>query len=96
MTGHQPRKKRVAGDPKPPPSGTGVSAPRTDVEPGRVWLTLARKYRVAEYESLTVDLGASSPLEPGETQSQALKRVFAELREDFGDVVEVMKAQEGM
>jgi hypothetical protein len=66
------------------------------VEPDRVWLTLERKYRVAEYESLTINLGAASSVEPGEDLGGASKRLFRTLRAEFGDVVAVMRESEGL
>jgi hypothetical protein len=87
-----PGKKQLAN----PPSGTGVQPPARPPEPDRVWLSLERKYRVAEYESLTVALGATSSLEPDEDLRAAAKRVFGQLRAEFGDVVDVMRAQEGI
>lgn len=67
-----------------------------ETQPDRVWMTLERKYRVAQYESLQVSLGASSNVEPGENLSAAQKRVFSQLREDFYDVVDVMREAEGI
>lgn len=61
----------------------------------RVWLTLKRSYRVADYESLSVEMGAASSADPGETSADALRRVFAELKTEFGDVIEVMRAEHG-
>lgn len=62
----------------------------------RVWLGIGRKYRVAEYESLTVDLGVSTTVEPGETPKDAMQRVFVQLKEEFVDVVEVLRGEEGL
>jgi hypothetical protein len=91
-----PRKK-VAFDPEkavPPPSGSGLVPPRVDAD--RAWLGLERKYRVAEYESLTVSLGASTSVDPGETVATATRRVFDQLIGEFRDVVEVMRGDEGV
>ena len=60
----------------------------------RVWLTLKRNFRVAEYESLGIELGVASSAEPGETARDAVRRVFGDLRVEFGEVLEVMRAQE--
>jgi hypothetical protein len=62
--------------------------------PDRVWLTLKRSYRVAEYESLTVELGAASSAEPGETTRGTVQRVFGDLKEEFADVLAVMREAE--
>lgn len=97
MKGYQPKMKRLAGDLVPHPIGTAVSAsPSTNVEPDRVWLSLGRKYRVAKYESLSVDIGVSASVEPGESRSGTLKRVFRELLEEYGDIVDVMRDREGL
>jgi long-subunit fatty acid transport protein len=80
-------------DVAPPPSGTGRQVP---VDTDRVWLTLGRKYRVAEYESLSIDLGAASSVQPGEDLAAAHRRVFRELKGEFGDVLAVMRAEEGI
>lgn len=88
-------KKKVL-DPRglvPPPSGSGVSLPR---DPDRVWLTIDRKYYVAQYETLLISLGASTSVDPGETIATATRRVFEELKSEFGDVVEVMRGEEGV
>jgi hypothetical protein len=66
------------------------------VDPDRAWLTLERKYRVAQYESLTVNLGAATAVQPGEDLPEAMKRLFRELREEFSDVLEAMREQEGV
>jgi len=81
---------------KPPPGGFGVQAPSAPVEQDRVWLSLERKYRVAEFESLAINLGASVTLEPGDTVPDGVKRLFSELRREFNDVLEVMRDQEGV
>ncbi len=95
MTGYKPKNK-LGNNRVPPSSGSAISGQRTDIEPGRIWLTLSRKYRVAQYESLSVDLGASTSLEPNESHSAAHKRVFKDLLESFADVVEVMRDREGI
>ena len=61
-----------------------------------MWLTIERKYRVAAYESLSVSLGVSSSIDPGETVASTTRRVFGELKEEFGDIVEVMRGDEGV
>lgn len=66
------------------------------VDPDRAWLSIERKYRVAEYESLSVSLGASTSVEPGETVADATRRVFGELLGEFRDVVEVLRGEEGI
>lgn len=89
-----PTKKQLAKI-EPPPSGTGVVPPRS-ADPNKVWLTIERKFRVAEYESLTVNLGAAISIDPGETIGSTMSRTFAELKSEFGDVVEVMRGDEGL
>jgi hypothetical protein len=83
--GNEPRRRVQASS----------SKPSTDL-PDRVWLTLERKYRVAEYESLTVSLGASTSVDPGENLSDASKRTFEQLKSEFYDVVDVMRSKEGL
>jgi hypothetical protein len=73
-----------------------VEPKREQVDPDRVWLSIERKYNVAKYESLSVSLGASTAVEPGETIRSATRRAFEELREEFHDVVEVMRESEGV
>ena len=89
MSGEEKRVKRLAS----PKGGSGAQAP---VDPDRVWMTLERKYRVAEYESLTVNLGAATTLHPGESVQAGAKRLFGELRGEFNDVLEVMREQESV
>lgn len=79
---------------KPPPGGSGVQLPEAPPAPERVWITLERKYRVAQYESLMINLGVAGNLEPGETHAGALRRLFTEVRQEFYDVVEVMRETE--
>jgi hypothetical protein len=67
-----------------------------DRDPDRAWLGIERKYRVAEYESLSISLGASVSVDPGETIADATRRVFGQLRAEFGDIVEVMRGEEGV
>lgn len=78
----------------PPPSGSGVQRPAPPVEPDRAWLTLERKYRVAQYESLSINLGAATSLKPGEDLPAGIRRLFGELHGEFSDVLEVMREQE--
>lgn len=80
------------------PSKKVLAEPESGVDraPDRVWIGIERKYRVAEYESLTVSLGASSSVDPGEDVRAAARRVFAQLRVEFYDVVEVMRSAEGL
>lgn len=83
----------------PPGKKQLANPPTVDRAPepaDRAWLSLERKFRVAEYESLTVSLGASSSLEPGEDLGAGLKRIFGTVREEFGDVIEVMRADAGI
>lgn len=72
------------------------SAGGTARDPDRAWLGIERKYRVAEYESLTISLGASTTVDPGETVADATRRVFEQIRAEFLDVVEVMRGGEGV
>lgn len=77
----------------PPSGGSGAVPPR---EPERMWLTIERKYRVAAYESLSVSIGVSSSVDPGETFGSTTRWVFGELREEFNDIVEIMRGDEGV
>jgi hypothetical protein len=60
----------------------------------RVWMSIERKYKVVDYESLTINIGVSSSLEPNESISDATQRVFKEIREEFTDITDIMKEQE--
>lgn len=80
----------------PPKTKVAVPGPKSSADPDRVWLNVERKYRVAQYESMTISLGASTTVEAGETPRAALRRTFDELRAEFADVVEVMREQEGV
>lgn len=95
---HRPKKKLAVNldNLVPPPGGTGVQPAQTPLEPDKVWLTLERKYRVAEYESMTVNLGAATSVDLGEDLSAASKRLSKTLREEFWDVVGVMREAEGL
>lgn len=79
-----PRKKVVAD----------AERPKSNAD--RVWLTVERKYRVAEYESLTVSLGVSATIDDGETIGSTTSKAFGELKSEFGDIVEVMRGEEGV
>lgn len=85
--------KRLKSGPGPDDVGTGVVNRSVD---DRVWVSLGRKYRVAEYESLSVDLGVAVSLEPGEGLANGLRRVFAELKGEYDDVTGVMREEEGI
>lgn len=63
-------------------------------QPDRVWMSIERRYKVVDYESLMINVGASVSLEPNESISDGTKRVFKEVREEFNDITEVMKEQE--
>jgi hypothetical protein len=93
-----PKPKTKILDPSsvvPPSGGTAIQSPRSG-EADRVWLGIERKYRVAEYESLSISLGAAVSIEPGETIRSTLRATFSELKEEFADVVEVMRGTEGL
>lgn len=65
-------------------------------QPDRAWIGIERTYRVAAYESLQISLGASVNVRPGETVREATHRAFAELKPEFDDVAELLRAEHGV
>ena len=62
----------------------------------RVWVGLTRKYRVVQYESLEVNIGSTVSVYPGEGTAEAIRRVFAEVKGEYDDVITVMREEEGI
>ncbi len=81
--------KRVRGTESNPRIGDPSS-----MDSDRVWLSLERKYNVAAYETLTVQLGGSVTLNPLESVREGIRRLYGELREEFDDIKEEMRRQE--
>lgn len=82
---------------KPPEGGTGV-APKLDLEgkePDRAWLSMERKFKVVDYESFSISLGATSSCNPGESIGEATNRIWQELKAEYADIIEVMREEEG-
>lgn len=65
-------------------------------QPDRVWMSIERRYKVVDYESLMLNIGASASLQPNESISEGSQRVFKELHEEFNDITELLKEQEGI
>lgn len=79
------RERRVETKPR-------IEEPSVDRD--RVWLSLERKYNVAAYETLTVQVGGSVSLDPVETVREGVRRLYGEIRGEFDDIKEVMKREE--
>jgi len=83
----------------PPPGGSGIQRrppEKLEVEVrrdggDRVWAQVSRKVRLAKYESLEVGCGSTVSVNEGETLSDALKRVGAVVREEFAELLEVLR-----
>ena len=76
------------------PAGSPADADRADAD--RVWVTIERKCRVAQYESLTVNLGAAVSVLPGESLEEAHRRAFAATKPEFDEVLELMRKEAGI
>ena len=81
----------------PPRGGTGVQkvqkVPEVVVrkEDDRVYVNISRKVNLAKYEMLEVGVGSTVSVHPGETLSDAIKRVAAVVRAEHADIFEVVR-----
>ena len=98
--GYQPKRKALAGEPIPPESGSAIVRPVADrvvqSEPDKIWITIGRKTRLGQYESLELDIGVSVMKEPGETIKAAIKRVSAELRTEHLELLEILREDQNV
>jgi hypothetical protein len=53
---------------------------------GSVTVGITRKYNVAQYETMDVTVSVTDSTEPGESQADATKRIFDQLKKDAKEV----------
>lgn len=76
-----------------PPDRPAVNAGR---DGDRVWVTVSRKVQLAKFDMLEVGLGSSISILPGESESEALRRVGKIVRAEHADLMEVVREDSGV
>lgn len=71
-----------------------IEDPLLSVDRDRVWLSMERKYNVAAYETLTIQIGGSVSLNTLETVREGVRRLYGEIKDEFNDIKEVMRREE--
>ena len=71
-------------------------SPRPDdpSEVDRTWVAIERTVNLAPYESLKVAVGATVSLEPGESVTDAIRRVAKDVRQEHADMLEVVREEQ--
>ncbi len=65
-----------------------------EIEQDKVWCTIKRVYQINQFEPLSVEFGGSTTVHTNETTSEASKRLFDEIHQEFNDIKDVMYEQE--
>jgi hypothetical protein len=94
---HEPKKLKVDDVMMVPTGGTGIKPPTKTVvtwEENKVWMQITRKINLGNYESLELGCGATVTTLPGESVTEALKRVERDVRGEFSDLMEAFGESE--
>ena len=75
-----------------------MSKPQVVCVDGRVAVAITRKYSVKPYETVDVHLSVETEMLDGETQTEAVHRLYEQLREDAKEICDEVRllAQNGV